>query len=975
MQRLKSVLMASLAGSLCATAMLGPAALAQAVPAVEGAATPAAAARTHVVPLSFPGFAHDRHRDFKPDPAIRFGTLPNGLRYAVQPWPTPKGEVSLRMRFAVGSLMERDDQAGLAHFLEHMAFNGSENVPESEFDRILSREGLAFGPDSNAYTSWEETVYQLDMPNAQRLELGLSMMRETAGRLLLDPAAIDRERGVIAGEERVRDNPGYRQFKAWATQVTAGTAIPRRVPIGSMRVVAEAPRERFVELYRGYYRPEHSFLVVVGDVDPVKVEAEVARLFSDWQVATPAGPAPDRGVPDARPGDVKVLVEPQGGALVRLTHARAAANAPDTNAKRRADLLEDLAASMLNERLERIARRAGAPIVTASTGSGEWFKTAHLATIEAQPTDMTKWREALGVIDLELRRALAHGFTADEFAVALASRRAAYERAAQQAGARRSTEIAQSLINAFNADEVATDAASELAWFNAVAPGLTVEAAGAALRETWGPKWETEAPMVFISATAPIEGGEAAVRAAHEAARAAPATAPQAQAVKAWDYVSFGAPGRVVSTRAITDLGVTQVRFANGVALNVKPSTFEAGRVRTQVRFGNGQMGLPASKPGLGFAISSAFAAGGLKRFDADELTKALAGRTIGYGVGVGDDAFTFNAATTPQDLELQMQVDAAFLTDPAWRPDGLARLKASKDVIYRSVVSSPGAVWGTQGEAILRSGDRRFAFPTPAEFDALTLSAARQALDPALKSAPLEITIVGDTSVEAATRAVAKTFGALPRRAASAGTTPAMRAVRFPAGRGTETLTHAGRADQAMAMVFWPMRDYGDGSEARALRVLQSIFQVRLTEVLREKLGDTYSPGTDWSPSTAFPGYGTIGGIAEVKPAEVDRVIGEMERIAADLARGNIGQDLFDRARAPLIADIEETRNNNPWWVNWLSGSASDPRRLTIIRDGRAQYERVTLSQARALARQYFDPTKARLVRVMPGPQASPVE
>lgn len=937
--------------------------------AVAGAAPlwAQAAAPAHAVA----SFAHQRHTDFKPDPAIRYGVLPNGMRYAIQQWPTPKGEVSIRMRFALGSLMERDDQAGLSHFLEHMAFNGSENVPESEFDKILSREGLAFGPDTNAYTSFDETVYMLDMPNATKLPLGLSMMRETAGRLLLDPAAIDRERGVIVSEERARDNPGFRQFKAWAAHVMDGTKVPSRWPVGSMKVVREAQRPLFAELYRGFYRPESAFLVVVGDVDAAAIEAEITKQFSDWAVSEPAGPVPDLGSPKAQPGSVALLIEPQAPAVVRLSVPRAYVEEPDSAEVRRKDLLGDLAEAMVNERLERIARRAGSPVTSAFSSSENWFRTAHVASIEASPSDPAKWRDALAVIDVEVRRALAHGFTADEFATALANRRTAYQVAVQQAGARRSGQIAQGLVGAFGADVVVTDAAADLAWFNAIAATLTPEAAHSALKADWG----QSLPQVFVSATAPVEGGEEAVRQAYAAARALAAEAPRAEAAKPWDYTRFGATGRVVETRAIADLGVTQVRFANGVRLNIKPSTFEAGRVRTQIRFGNGQMGLPANKPGLSFALMSAFPAGGLGRFDADALTRALAGRTVNYGLGVAEDHFYFNSATTPQDLELQFQVDAAFLTDPAWRPDGLARLMASKDAIYRSITTSPGAVWGTQGQTLLRAGDTRFGFPTPAEFDTLTLAAARAALDPALKSAPLEVTIVGDTTVEAATAAVAKTLGALPRRAATSGATAAMRKVSFPQGRGTDTLQHSGRPDQGMAMVFWPTGDYGDGAQARAVRVLTAILQVRLNEVVREQLGDTYSPGIDWSPSTAFPGFGTIGAMAEVKPADMDRTLSVIEKLTADLATGNISEDLFNRARAPLIADIEETRNNNPWWLNWLSGSTADPRRLTIIRDGRKQYEQVTLSQVRALARLYLDPSKARLIKVLPGPDARAAE
>jgi zinc protease len=174
--------------------------------------------------------------------------------------------------------------------------------------------------------------------------------------------------------------------------------------------------------------------------------------------------------------------------------------------------------------------------------------------------------------------------------------------------------------------------------------------------------------------------------------------------------------------------------------------------------------------------------------------------------------------------------------------------------------------------------------------------------------------------------------------------------------------------------MIYWPMRDYGDGREARALRVLESVLQNRLTEVIREELGDSYSPTTTWQPSSVSPGYGVIGAISEVKPEKDDVVIAAMERIAADLAAGKIDADLFERAKRPLVADFDETTANNPWWVGALSNISFDPNRLIRVRDAKAQYAAVTLDQVKALARQYLDPTKARIVKVVPGPGATPV-
>jgi zinc protease len=917
-----------------------------------------------------PGFPQDRYKEFTPDPAIKYGTLPNGMRYAIQRWPTPKNEASIRLRIAAGSYMERDEQSGLMHFMEHMAFNGSENVPESEFDKMMSREGLAFGPDTNAYTSWDETVYQLDMPNAAKVTIGLNLMRETAGRLLLDDGAIDRERGIIASEERARDNPGFRVFKSFAGQALAGTQALPRLPIGDMKVIREAKRGLFLDLYKRYYTPQRALLVVVGDFEPAAIEAEITRLFSDWVQPTEAAPDPSLGTLMPTPGSVKLFVEPQAASSVQLFNVRPFVNLPDTSATRRDAVLLSLAETIVSERLEKISRREGSPITGANIDSDDYFKVAEIASIAANPKDPSKWREALDIVDLELRRALTHGFTKIEFDAALADLKQGYADGAAQSGARRSAQIVNSILGSFGEDSVVTTDAADVVWLASVTASLTPDAALTELRKAWG----TATPQMFVNSGAAIEGGEATLRAAYEAARARPAPAPTAERVQAWPYTNFGVVGRVAATQNVAAIGVTKSRFANNVRLVVKPTKFEEGRIRVQVRFGDGALAIPGNKPGVSYAIDSAFTAGGLGRMDVDAITRALAGRSVQAGFGVGGDTFVLQGTTTPRDLELQLQYLTAYLTDAAWRPDGLARLKSSKDAIYRQIDATPGAVWGTKASSVLRSDPRADRFPTPAQFDALTLAEARAILDPARRSSAIEVVIVGDTSVALATRAVAKTLGALPARAAAPAPRTTERIATFPTGRGTTTLTHKGRADQSLAMIYWPMRDYGDGREARALRVLESVLQNRLTEVIREELGDSYSPGTDWSPSDVSPGYGTIGAISEVKPEKADAVVAVMERIAADLAAGKIDADLFERAKRPLVADFDETTANNPWWMGALGKISFDPNRLIRARDAKAQYAAVTLDQVKALARQYLDPNKARIVKVMPGPDATPV-
>ena len=260
--------------------------------------------------------------DLEPDPDVRYGVLENGMRYAVMQNDTPSGTGAVRLRFDVGSMAEADDQQGLAHFTEHMIFNGSENVEEGEMIRILERHGLAFGPDTNAYTSFDETVYQLDLPavDEETLDTAFFLMRETASNVAFDAEAIDRERGVVLSELRVRNTYGYRYTTSLWSFLFPDAAFPARWPIGTAEVLQTAPRERFLDLYQRYYTPERAMFVFVGDVEPDEIVARIEDTFSDWAQPDDAGADPELGEVAERPLTAGFFYDP--GHADRRDHRR-----------------------------------------------------------------------------------------------------------------------------------------------------------------------------------------------------------------------------------------------------------------------------------------------------------------------------------------------------------------------------------------------------------------------------------------------------------------------------------------------------------------------------------------------------------------------------------------------------------------------------------------------------------------------------
>ena len=397
------------------------------------------------------------HSDLAPDAAVRFGVLPNGMRYAIMRNGTPAGQTSLRLRIGSGSLEESDAQQGLAHVLEHMAFRGSTGVPNGDMIKILQRKGLAFGPDTNAETEWTQTVYMLDLPHSDRetLDTGLMLMRETAGNLLIDPTALATERGVVLSEERLRDTPDYRAEKAQLELFLHGQLAAQRFPIGKVDVIKTAPASLVRQFYEANYRPDRSTLIAVGDFDPDVMETRIKALFSDWKPVGPPTASPDLGKVEPRGTTVKVVQQPGAATREMIAWARPYDSSPDTAAKERRETIENLGLAVLNRRLSQLAHSEHPPFLGAGAGFQDLFQSAKVAVVEAtSPPD--EWKDALTTVEREVRRLTAYGVSQAELDREIADMRASLQNAEAGAGTRPTPALASSLVDTVNDDEVFT---------------------------------------------------------------------------------------------------------------------------------------------------------------------------------------------------------------------------------------------------------------------------------------------------------------------------------------------------------------------------------------------------------------------------------------------------------------------------------------------------------------------------------------
>lgn len=902
--------------------------------------------------------------DIAPDPSIRYGLLPNGMKYAIQKNATPKGAAVIRMHVAVGSLAEAENERGLAHFLEHMAFNGSKNVPEGDMVKILEREGLSFGADTNASTSWEETVYKLDLPEANDkiVDTAMFLMRETAGNLTIAADAVDRERGVILSEKQTRNGAPLRRFENLSKFALPDTPIADRFPIGTEEVLKTAPASRIKDFYQRYYRPENTSFIIIGDFDVDAVEAKIKSTFADWKGVGPAGAAMNRGKVDpGKPFAVGTFSDPASSTEVALATMRPYVREDDTIAKATTDLKKALASAIMGKRLQKLSLVADAKIRGGGLSFGDIFHSAEQSGLQISGKEGA-WQDAVTIGEQELRRALQFGFTKAETDEQLANLETQFRSAAEQANTRRSAQLADAILGTIWGKTIVTTPQTEFDIFNAIKPELSAQAVTQTLRTAFG-----QAPSgLHISTKEPIENAQAAVMEVLAQSSKVAVTAPDATANKAFAYDNFGKAGKISADKTIADLGIRTVTFANGVKLNIKKTDFEQGKVRYSLRFGGGLLDVPQDKGSFAVFMNNMSAVGGLKEHSIEELQTILAGKSVTPGLIIGEDSFGAAGTTTPTDIGLQMKLLAAYVTASGYRSE--------VDTLWQNAVKSfasqldavPQAVAGTAVPRILAGGDTRFGIGSETELAARKIADLQGLMAGDTALAPIEIALVGDVDEQAAIDAVANSFGALPKRAAKMADNMAARAVAFPKDRGVITLTHKGAVDQGMVQAFWPTTDDSDQKSTITRGLTSEIFGLLLLDEVREKLGATYSPSTDSSASATFKDYGYISANVIAEPAKMDIISASIKDIVKQMRDGPVADDVLLRARKPLLEQFDKAQRENASWLELVAVAQGKPERLDRRRNARALIESVTAAQIQAAAQKYMTDEAELEIRIV---------
>ncbi len=911
-----------------------------------------------------------RGSDVPRDKEWSFGTLPNGLRWAVRKNGVPPGQVSIRVRIDVGSLYEGRGEEGFAHLLEHLVFRQSKYLGQAQAIPTWQRLGATFGSDTNAETTPTGTTFKIDLPGATPASLDESF-KLLSGMVIyptLSEADVRTEVPIVLAEKREHGGAGERVVNASRGTLFGGQPLGDHSTIGTVASLEAARQDPVRAFHARWYRPENAVIVAVGDADPQLLAALATKWFGDWHVPGPLTPAPSLGAPvapagadPANPvGATTVLVEPELPRGMTVATVRAWHEKNDTIAYNQGNMIDQIAQAIINRRLESRARRGGS-FLTAQVGQENVSRSTDATFVNLSPLD-GNWRGALAEVRGVIADAMAKPPSAEEIAREVAENNVAFESQVQQRSLLPGARLADELMQAVDIHE--TVANPETVWelFRHSVPLFTPQAVLEHTRRLFA---GTAVRAFYVTPTA-SDGDGAALRAellkpavADGKARLDP------RPVSFADQPAVGVPASPVAVNHTGLLGIEQVDFANGVKALIWPSPEDPGRVTVKVRFGTGYQAFTRAQAPYVSLASLALVGAGEGKLGQDELDRISTGRKMGFDFKVADGSFVFSADTRAEDLADQLYLFAAKLAMPRWDAAPVARALAASRLAWSSMGASPQGVLERELRSAQRGGDPRFRPASPAELAGATAAGFRSVWEPILSSGPIEVQVFGDFDRAKGIDALARTFGALaPRRILPA--VPVAMAAPAPQPL---VLHHKGDANQAAALVSWPTGGGVAGTrESRQLEVLAQLFANRLLDAMREKLGASYAPDVraDWPAD--LPNGGTITAMAQVPPDSAPRFFAAADAIAADLVARPVSADELARVTEPLRQQITRATSSSAFFMWQLEGATQAPARFATIRTLLGDYADATPATMQALAAKYLIPGQAWRLAVLPG-------
>ncbi len=902
------------------------------------------------------------------DPAVRTGRLPNGLTYYIRKNAKPEKRVELRLAVNAGSVQEDDNQRGLAHFVEHMCFKGTRSFPKAELIHYLQSIGANFGPEINGYTTFDETVYLLSLPSdaEDTLRNGLKIMREWAHDVTFDAADIDVERGVLVEEWRLGRGAGQRMLDQFLPVVFGESKYAARLPIGTRESIEGSSADTIRRFYRDWYRPDLMALIVVGDVDPDRIEQTVRTEFG--AIPAPAQPRPKESfpIPDNDVPLYSIVSDRENPFNVLILAFKTEVPRYETTADYRRYLAEQLFLQLLNLRFAELLQQANPPLVYAQAVYGHlWARPrGGYQLIGVVPDNGVE--RGLAALLIENERVRQHGFTAAELDRAKKTMLRSLEQAYLDRDKTESDKLAPVYVAHFLARDPAPGSEFEYTFARDHLAEVTLAEVNRLPRT-----WVTPTNRVIVAENVEKSGVKIPSRAELEAVIqqvAATAVAPyQEKQLAAALLAQKPAPGRIVARKAIAPIGVTELTLANGIRVVLKPSQFKNDEVLFTAWRPGGQ-----SVFGDDYHLAAQLAAdcareSGVAGFSQPDLQKMLAGKTVTVipQLATYFDGLKGNCAAA--DLETALQLVHLYFTAPRADEVAYQSLVTREQAILKNLLSDPVYSYFNETQKIRYAHHPRTpgVLPTDDDWAKVSFAKASEVYRGRFSNAAgFTFVFVGSFTLESITPLLETYLGSLPATGAAAPWRDL--GVRAIAGPFQQTLR---RGTDPKAMVAISLEGPAEWSrdESHLVGSLGSILERALIDRLRLELGGVYAVQVGASIEKVPYGHYVINLVIPCAPENADKLVAvTFAEIARMRQEGLRADEIQKEVEAQRRTAEKEAQDNKAW--SWkLETIYRDGESFARLSDPNELIALVTAANLQRVAVRYFDPGRAVRFTMLP--------
>lgn len=908
---------------------------------------------------ALPSFSQPKLTDPLPiSPEIKTGILPNGLKYYIKKNSKPEHKIELRLAVNAGSILEDDNQQGLAHFTEHMAFNGSKHFKKNELVSFLQSIGVKFGAHLNAYTSFDETVYMLNMPldKPENLEKGFLVLEDWAGGLSFDPAEIEKERGVVLEESRGRKGAQDRMFQQIYPKLFVGSKYADRLPIGKDEILKTFKPEVIKKFYKDWYRPNLMAVVAVGDFDVAEIESKIKSHFGKLKNNPKAKPRTMVEMPARQQSEGLVVTDKEAtNAVVQVFHPYSKSKDQLTVGDYRESIINSLFQSMLSQRMSELTQKANPPFIYGGSSMGGFLRGNEAFTSFAllSPAGV---EPAITALIQEGERARQFGFTANELDRIKKSMLKNMEQAFNEKDKSESSDYADEYVRNFLTKEPIPGIANEFLYYQTLLPGITLEEVN-----KYAARIIPQGGKKFAVITAPENPGftlptNEQLLAMIETASKLEVKPYEEKTVATSLLATTPTAGKLVSEKENKELGVVEWTLSNGVKVMAKATDFKNDQVLMSAsRFGGQFLYETKDRYNAEYA-ATIIGQMGIGQFSPTDLQKVMAGKNAGVSPRISQlsEGVSGQSSAAAADLEAMFQLNYLYFTQPRLDEDLFRSFISKAKGSVQNSLANPQAVFqDTLMSTLYAKHERGQRVPTVETFDKIDVKRVLEIYKERFENASgFTFFFTGSFDV-AALKGLCETYlGSLPSTGAVSnfrdiGLRPVKGVVKKEVFRGKEPKS-------LITMQFTGEAPYSDAEQLK-ISMLVELMNIKLIEKLREDLGGMYSGGMSGSMSKNPYGNYTISANVPCGPENVDKLIKATWEEINKVKAGPSDADL-NKVKETMKNQWKENLRDNGYWrakmQQWVELGTNPGDILTLDK----RVDAVTVKDIQAAATKYFN-------------------